>query len=59
MEGGEIKYTILYRVCEDFCDSILLRFRSRSVIKLRFRFRNTANHIPKIIMNSIVSLRKR
>jgi hypothetical protein len=48
----EIKYTILYRVLENFCDSILLRFRdrnylitapvpatARSVIKLWFRFR--------------------
>jgi hypothetical protein len=30
----EIKYTILYCVCENFCFFILLRFR------IRFRFRN-------------------
>jgi hypothetical protein len=51
-----IKYTILYCVCKNFCDSILLRFRFplRSVIKLRsssdtrFRFRNTASYIPSL-----------
>ncbi len=32
----EIKYTILYFVCENFCDSILLQFR----IQLGFRNRN-------------------
>jgi hypothetical protein len=36
----EINRTILYCVCENFCDSILLRFRLRYGKKLRFRFRN-------------------
>jgi hypothetical protein len=35
----EIKYTILFYVCENFCDFILLRFRFRYGKKLRFRFR--------------------
>ncbi len=37
------KYTFLYCACENFCDSILLRFRFRNGKKLRFRFRNTGN----------------
>jgi hypothetical protein len=40
----EIWYTILYCVCEDFCDSILLRFR----------FRNTAgNANSHFLQNSV------
>jgi hypothetical protein len=40
----EIKYTILYCVCENFCDTILLRFRfsyGKTLRFLRFWFRNT------------------
>jgi hypothetical protein len=32
----EIKYIILCRVCENFCDSILLRLRFRNVINYDF-----------------------
>jgi hypothetical protein len=32
----EIKYTILYVVCENFCDSILLRFRVRFRLLARY-----------------------
>jgi hypothetical protein len=41
----ETKYTILCCVCENFCASILLRFRfsyGKNLQFLRFRFRNTA-----------------
>jgi hypothetical protein len=42
----EIKYTILYCVCENLFDSILLRFQFRfcfgkKLLFLRFRLRNT------------------
>ncbi len=32
----EIKYTFLYFVCENFCDSILLRIRFRQGPKLNY-----------------------
>jgi hypothetical protein len=48
----EIKYIILYCVCENFCDSILFRFQFRYGKKLRFlrfRFRNTAEDLEPSI----------
>ncbi len=45
----EIKYTILYFVCEKFCDSILLRFRFHYGKKLRFPlFRSDSATLIKI-----------
>jgi hypothetical protein len=41
----EIKYTILYCVCDNFCDFILLRFRFRNTAK-KFLIFNTAHNIP-------------
>ncbi len=51
LEVKEIRYTISYCVCENFCDSILLQFRFRRDKKLRFlrfrfrfQFRNTESY---------------
>jgi hypothetical protein len=43
---GKIKYTILYCASENFCDSILLRFRFRYDKKLWFRLRSTVSGMP-------------
>jgi hypothetical protein len=48
----EIKYTILYCACENFCDNILLlgrnryqlRFRFQLFDKLRFRFHKAKSY---------------
>jgi hypothetical protein len=55
---NEIKYTILYCVCENFCDSILLLFRLRLDKKLRFRFRRTAFGISVRKSNQEPALRQ-
>ncbi len=50
----EIKYSILYRVCEDICPSFLFRIRIRTGKKFRIRIHNTVqaftyNPVPYLV----------